>query len=128
MVPKFSDEPLVPEELLKKFHCSCAKNCSKKCGCRKLGLTCNRFCKYCKGQDCLNNEKDSFDEDPDDGDVCDSLVDLVHSENFGTSENLEIAPDFSFLSNNDCEFSDDDECNDETCDGSETEIPCKKRK
>ena len=54
--PIFSDEAMIPENILKNLTCSCKTNCANRCGCRKLGLKCNKFCKICKGNECLNSE------------------------------------------------------------------------
>ena len=54
--PIFSDEPMMPDSLTKDFICSSKTNCSKRCGCRKMGLKCNKYCKHCKGNQCLNSE------------------------------------------------------------------------
>ena len=53
--PIFSEDPLIPDELLKKIHCGCKSGCTKRCSCRKYGLKCNRFCKSCKGNTCSNS-------------------------------------------------------------------------
>ena len=42
--------------LLKNTFCSCKNNCTNRCGCRKLGLKCNKFCKHCKGDGWLNSK------------------------------------------------------------------------
>ncbi|GBP31283.1 hypothetical protein EVAR_31408_1 [Eumeta japonica] len=39
-VPIRTTDKLAPEELLKLVHCTCAKDCSGRCGCKKAGLPC----------------------------------------------------------------------------------------
>ena len=48
--------------------------------------------------------------------------DSLNSENIDSTEILETEPDFSFLFNNNCEYSDNDR------DISDREIPCKERR
>lgn len=54
--PIFSENPMIPDSLLKNFIFSCKNNCTKRCGWRKLGLKCNKYCKKCKVNECLNSE------------------------------------------------------------------------
>lgn len=57
-LPKFTDCPLIPPDILKKVSCKCTTNCtSNRCGCRKLGLKCTVLCRNCDGSDhCTNTE------------------------------------------------------------------------
>ena len=52
--PVYTLDELIPPDLMKKFHCAYKSKCMKRCGCRKLGLKCNQFCKTCNGYNCLN--------------------------------------------------------------------------
>lgn len=56
--PKYTDEKLIPDELLKKICCGCSKGCgSMQCGCRKHGLQCTNLCTNCDCDNCSNFEK-----------------------------------------------------------------------
>lgn len=57
-MPKFTDEVLIPADLLQTISCKCAKGCdSKRCGCRKLGLKCTNLCSNCQeSENCTNSE------------------------------------------------------------------------
>ena len=47
--------PAAPERLLKIIRCSCTQNCdTKRCSCRKHGLTCSAGCGGCRGTSCSN--------------------------------------------------------------------------
>lgn len=68
IMPKFTDNELIPEILLKTICCSCETGCSsKKCSCRKHGLKCTNLCSNCHGSEkCSNVQKINYEE------ICDS--------------------------------------------------------
>lgn len=86
--PKFTSQKSIPDNLLKKFRCTCKTGCLKRCNCRKMGLKCSIFCKACKGSGCTNSEIDkdisaSNEDDSDDeakseneGEECSPLKDI----------------------------------------------------
>ena len=49
-------EPVAPEQLLKLTVCNCTSksNCSGRCSCRKMGMSCIQACGNCNGVDCTN--------------------------------------------------------------------------
>lgn len=55
--------PPSPEKLLNTIFCKCKTDCSKNCGCQKVGLFCSPVCINCQGQTCSNIETDTTDED-----------------------------------------------------------------
>lgn len=58
IVPTYTEEKLIPDELLKKVCCSCAKGCGTlQCGCRKHGLQCTNLCTKCDCESCSNFEQ-----------------------------------------------------------------------
>ncbi|XP_045465738.1 101 kDa malaria antigen-like isoform X1 [Harmonia axyridis] len=63
--------------------CSCKTNClSARCGCKKSGLKCNKFCKSCQGQSCDNASARSFNlEDDENEDKEDEERDDSDDEN-----------------------------------------------
>ncbi|XP_043504530.1 uncharacterized protein LOC122525667 [Polistes fuscatus] len=55
MIPVMNTKGSAPENLLKMVQCACTGDCkSLRCSCRKSGLLCTQFCKYCGGQSCSN--------------------------------------------------------------------------
>ena len=55
MMPVMSDLPPAPDRLLKIIKCNCRVNCdTKRCSCRKHGLSCTAGCGECKGTSCSN--------------------------------------------------------------------------
>ena len=55
LVPIQTSLPAAPERLLKVIRCCCRINCdTKRCTCRKHGLSCSTCCAECKGTDCSN--------------------------------------------------------------------------
>ena len=62
LVPVKMDLPAAPERLLTIIKCGCKVNCdSKRCTCRKHGLSCSIACGECKGTSCSNMS--SIDEE-----------------------------------------------------------------
>ena len=55
--------PPAPEKLLNTIFCNCKTDCSKNCGCQKVGLFCSPVCINCQGQTCSNIELNTTDED-----------------------------------------------------------------
>ena len=54
-IPIMTDLPPAPDYLLRIITCSCKTNCSsRRCTCRKHGLTCTSACGECRGLSCLN--------------------------------------------------------------------------
>ena len=64
LAPLKTDLPAAPERLLTIIRCSCKVNCeSKRCTCRKHGLSCSSACGECKGTSCSNiHTKDEEEE------------------------------------------------------------------
>jgi hypothetical protein len=66
MLPVKTDMLAAPDDLLYSFRCSCKTGCeSKRCTCRKHGLSCTSACEDCKGLSCSNSitliEEDDLD-------------------------------------------------------------------
>jgi len=60
-VPKQTDDPVVPEYLLKVLRCFCTGNCeTKKCSCKRYGLECTNACKHCNGLLCWNPQSRAY--------------------------------------------------------------------
>lgn len=58
MLPKMTDLPPAPDDLLKIIKCICKGGCNTlRCGCRINGVECSISCKNCKGTSCLNSPK-----------------------------------------------------------------------
>ena len=55
--------PPTPQKLLNTIFCNCKKDCSAKCGCRRVGLSCSLACTNCQSQSCLNVQSNPIDED-----------------------------------------------------------------
>lgn len=53
-LPIKTTEKLAPDNLLKLVHCTCIKECSSRCGCRKAGLPCSSIYQHCKEETCGN--------------------------------------------------------------------------
>lgn len=101
-------EPLYPAEILTKISCTCAGNCSNKCGCRKHGLKCSKLCVNCHGDTCENvlqistdenfendewNNEESDINDMNNFIMCDEIVETGDNENILISdENLYEPP------------------------------------
>ena len=89
---------MIPDSLSKDFVCSCKTNCTARCGCRKLGLKCNKYCKHCKGNECLNSEiSDDFSpeiltEEPENLQINVEPFDFIYEENI-EDENISIPSD-----------------------------------
>ncbi|XP_045473349.1 uncharacterized protein LOC123679859 isoform X2 [Harmonia axyridis] len=83
MIPIMSNAEPAPKELIDKVSCSCKTNClSARCGCKKSGLKCNKFCKSCQGQSCDNASERSFNlEDDENEDKEDEERDDSDDEN-----------------------------------------------
>ncbi|XP_045475385.1 uncharacterized protein LOC123686399 isoform X2 [Harmonia axyridis] len=83
MIPIMSNAEPAPKELIDKVSCSCKTNClSARCGCKKSGLKCNKFCKSCQGQSCDNASARSFNlEDDENEDKEDEERDDSDDEN-----------------------------------------------
>lgn len=76
--PKYTEDKLIPDELLKKICCTCNKPCETlQCGCRKHGLQCTNLCTKCDSDSCTNFEnivaseetsdsEETYDEEPGD--------------------------------------------------------------
>ena len=62
--PVMSDLKPAPQSLLKVIRCSCKSYCkTKRCTCRKLGLTCSNVCGGCNGINCTNaSQMDLLDD------------------------------------------------------------------
>ncbi|GBM93250.1 hypothetical protein AVEN_118119-1 [Araneus ventricosus] len=54
LFPKKSEKDPAPESLLQCISCTCKKDCTNACGCRKAGLHCSLLCKHYIGQSCEN--------------------------------------------------------------------------
>ena len=114
--PVYTLDELIPPNLMKKFHCGCKSKCLKRCGCRKLGLKCNKFCKTCNGSKCLNcDQLEEVDIDLDNDQVyvndslslqVDSPINLRDREDDENVENELVQPE--------CNDDDDDDDDDVT--------------
>ncbi|XP_018376452.1 PREDICTED: uncharacterized protein LOC108769764 [Trachymyrmex cornetzi] len=55
--PKYTEDTLIPDELIKKIICRCETGCNgQTCNCRKHGLRCSYLCVNCHGESCSNIE------------------------------------------------------------------------
>lgn len=55
LVPKTTDLPIAPKELLSSIRCGCKGDCAtKKCACKKNSMSCSVACTICRGVCCLN--------------------------------------------------------------------------
>ena len=63
MMPKYTDLPCAPEELLKTISCNCKTGCSSmRCSCTKNGLICSSTCGECRGYSCENSMQSELEE------------------------------------------------------------------
>lgn len=71
LAPKFTEQELIPEVLLKTICCGCTTDCgSARCSCRKHGLKCTSLCTNCHGSEkCTNAEKVIYEELSDSEDI-----------------------------------------------------------
>ncbi|KAL4718517.1 hypothetical protein ACJJTC_010356 [Scirpophaga incertulas] len=53
---------LLRKNYLIQIFCNCKTDCSKNCGCQKVGLYCSPVCINCQGQTCLNIELNTIEE------------------------------------------------------------------
>ncbi|CAH1101594.1 unnamed protein product [Psylliodes chrysocephalus] len=82
-----------PEKLLNTIFCNGKKDCSAKCGCRRLGLSCSPACTNCQGQSCLNvMDEDSFviDEETANSSLVEQFKDIQQEEEEEEEEEEEI--------------------------------------
>ena len=66
-VPKQGFSSICPPQLMKLMGCKCTKNCTSKCGCRRLGLQCGEDCE-CSENICENRDENVEDLELDDFD------------------------------------------------------------
>ena len=66
MLPKSTEKPPAPEDLLKLIRCkSCKTDCqSNRCSCFKNGLKCSAICGMCRGVSCSNGQDVEADQIP----------------------------------------------------------------
>ena len=65
LAPVMVDMKAAPDTLLKIIRCSCKSDCkTKRCTCRKYGLSCSNVCTGCSGINCTNAREIDLD-DPD---------------------------------------------------------------
>ncbi|KYN03290.1 hypothetical protein ALC62_05871 [Cyphomyrmex costatus] len=84
LLPIYTDEPLIPDEILKKISCSCTSGCkTKNCGCKKNFLKCTNVCLHCCMTQCDNfaSTEIQIDDEPV------SALDLLIEEN---NEEIEV--------------------------------------
>ncbi|GBP85752.1 hypothetical protein EVAR_97248_1 [Eumeta japonica] len=93
-LPQKTTEILAPEKLLKLIHCSCIKDCSNRCGCKKAGLPCSSLCKNCKGGSCSNSTRPSIDDDNHDADVHSSQSPAANLNSDEVEYDMDNYPDF----------------------------------
>ncbi|KAJ8684888.1 hypothetical protein QAD02_020681 [Eretmocerus hayati] len=92
LTPIYSSDRLIPEDLMKKIHCTCKTGCkSENCSCQKYGLRCTNLCSGCSGGKCSNididipnaSEQDLLSTELLDPDFLDhveeNLLDIVHN-------------------------------------------------
>lgn len=81
LMPKYTEEKLIPDILLAKISCSCKKGCNTaKCSCRKHGLKCTNLCLSCfRSDDCSNAEEVVVEHD--DIHESEELEEIPHFEN-----------------------------------------------
>ena len=85
--PVYTEEPLVPEEILQQISCNCSTGCkSYNCSCKKNFLKCTDVCKQCDTAHCENFEKIVFEEEPAEN-ILDFFEDLECFENEEDEEN-----------------------------------------
>ena len=59
LLPKKTNLPAAPDNLLKMVKCSCKQDCdTKRCTCRKHGIACSIGCSECRGMRCTNTSAD----------------------------------------------------------------------
>lgn len=56
LLPTMNTKDPAPPEILNTVSCRCAKGCTGKCSCRKVGMKCSTICINCHGQSCSNSE------------------------------------------------------------------------
>ena len=67
MMPKYTDLPCAPEELLKIISCNCKIGCSSmRCSCKKNGLIFSSTCGECRGYSCENSMQPELEEEIED--------------------------------------------------------------
>ena len=61
--PHQTDRPPAPDALLHSIRCNCRTDCdSKRCSCKKHGLTCSVACGHCRGVSCANSPAPSLSD------------------------------------------------------------------
>ena len=67
LFPKEMSQQPAPDFLLNIIHCNCKTDCdTRKCGCRKNGLSCSNGCGSCRGINCSNSQQIAEDDLNDD--------------------------------------------------------------
>lgn len=57
LIPVYTVDALIPDEILKKISCTCVSGCKNKtCGCKKNYLKCTSVCLHCDSTKCSNFE------------------------------------------------------------------------
>ncbi|GBN28600.1 hypothetical protein AVEN_49566-1 [Araneus ventricosus] len=79
LFPKKSEKDPAPESLLQCISCTCKKDCTNACGCRKAGLHCSLLCKHCIGQSCENPMPVILDNESEEGDAP-APIDMVDEQ------------------------------------------------
>lgn len=65
-MPKQTDQPAAPSEVLDVICCSCKTDCNtKRCSCRKYGLPCTAVYRECRGISCTNCQLPDLSDDDD---------------------------------------------------------------
>src|SRR3978361_1380328 len=89
LLPHYTDEALIPSDILKKNSCRCETGCkSKVCSCKKHGLKCSNLCLNCNETVCCNFEithAQNIDEDS-----CDLYDTLIDGEEATAQDDEEI--------------------------------------
>ena len=64
LAPVMSDMKPAPQALLKIIRCACKSDCrTKRCTCRKYGLSCTSMCVGCSGSSCSNASPMDIDDE-----------------------------------------------------------------
>lgn len=98
LMPRYTNIPMLPEQLLKTISCGCNGDCSKNnCGCRKHGLKCTDLCTKCQDSgNCCNMQETVEDDDSSDSeDAVQELPSIsLDTENEQIEEFSDVEDDF----------------------------------
>lgn len=117
--PTYTNDLLVPENILRDISCRCVKACTKVCSCVKHGLKCTDYCSGCHGKTCKNSEETIKNSNVD-------LDESVSTEGENSCDSFELNHEIqnTFVPELKNEFN----CESDDSDDDSYNIPCKKAK